>query len=356
MDLLIRLPATGVLLLLALLLITEHPKHRLQWLLVALIATMAMFLVSTSSLFPDPESILRLALRLLDAPNLILLWLTLRRLFDDRSLLPSAEWTIGIAYTLLMLGERLVEAGILQSPTWFEPLIMLCSGVLVTHLVVVVWQGRSDDLLTQRRQLRLLFSSTVAIAAAVSVILGNTLPAVGVGSTHDINAIVIALVAFIAGYSLLRPASGRLYFESPPESLSTLSSLSSVSEPAVLTPRERQLSNVLERHMIGQKGYLKSDLTIAGLASELAVGEHLLRPLINKKLRFRNFSDYLNSLRIAHAKAAFLDPQQNHIPILSIALGSGYNSITAFNRAFRQQEGCTPSVFRTRAQKRIENS
>jgi len=43
------------------------------------------------------------------------------------------------------------------------------------------------------------------------------------------------------------------------------------------------------------------------------------------------------------------DAEQRHLPILTIALTVGYNSINPFNRAFRELKGMTPSEFRARA-------
>ena len=47
------------------------------------------------------------------------------------------------------------------------------------------------------------------------------------------------------------------------------------------------------------------------------------------------------------------DPK-NTLPILTIALTVGYNSINPFNRAFRDSKGMTPSAYR--AQARGKNS
>ena len=43
------------------------------------------------------------------------------------------------------------------------------------------------------------------------------------------------------------------------------------------------------------------------------------------------------------------NPQQRHLPVLTIALTVGYQSITPFNNAFRQTQGLTPTEYRKRA-------
>ena len=84
----------------------------------------------------------------------------------------------------------------------------------------------------------------------------------------------------------------------------------------------------------------------ANLAAQLAVPEYRLRRLINQRLGHRNFNAYVNGYRLAAARAALADPAQCALPILSIALESGFQSIGPFNRAFKADTGCTPSEFR----------
>ena len=43
------------------------------------------------------------------------------------------------------------------------------------------------------------------------------------------------------------------------------------------------------------------------------------------------------------------DPAQRHLPVLTVALSVGYQSITPFNNAFRQAKGLTPTEYRRKA-------
>ena len=87
-------------------------------------------------------------------------------------------------------------------------------------------------------------------------------------------------------------------------------------------------------------------LTIAALAAQLGEQEYRLRRLINGRLGYRNFPAFLNSFRLAEVKAALADPAQAEVPILTIALDAGFGSLGPFNRAFREDEGMTPSSWR----------
>jgi len=95
--------------------------------------------------------------------------------------------------------------------------------------------------------------------------------------------------------------------------------------------------------------YHEAGLTIASLAARLGIPEYRLRRLINTRLGYRNFNQMLHAYRIAEASAALADPAQRRLPILTIALSVGYQSINPFNRAFRDLKGTTPSAFRQHA-------
>ena len=63
----------------------------------------------------------------------------------------------------------------------------------------------------------------------------------------------------------------------------------------------------------------------------------------------RNFVAVLNGFRLAEVKAALVDPTQEDVTIITIALDAGFGSLGRFNRAFREAEGMTPSEYRARA-------
>jgi len=82
------------------------------------------------------------------------------------------------------------------------------------------------------------------------------------------------------------------------------------------------------------------------LADAQRIGESALRALINQQLGFRNFNDFLHHHRLQEAAARLAGED---LPILTIALESGYGSIGPFNRAFRQRFGMTPTEYRAAA-------
>ena len=82
------------------------------------------------------------------------------------------------------------------------------------------------------------------------------------------------------------------------------------------------------------------------LAARLAVPEYRLRRLINQRLGHRNFNAFINGLRLEQARRQLCDPARRDLPVLTIALDSGFQSIGPFNRAFKAATGLTPTEFR----------
>ena len=110
----------------------------------------------------------------------------------------------------------------------------------------------------------------------------------------------------------------------------------------------------LERLMKVERLYRQEGLTIGTLAARLGLSEQRLRRTINRGLGYRNFNEYLNRHRLADAKQALADPTQADVPILTIALDSGFQSLGPFNRAFKAETGMTPSEFRQSAASRAD--
>jgi AraC-like DNA-binding protein len=102
----------------------------------------------------------------------------------------------------------------------------------------------------------------------------------------------------------------------------------------------------LEQLMVIERAYRREGLTIGSLSAELGVPEYRLRQLINEGLAHRNFNAFLNRYRIEEAKAALADPEQKEVPVLTIAMDAGFQSVGPFNRAFRAATELTPTEFR----------
>jgi AraC-like DNA-binding protein len=100
-------------------------------------------------------------------------------------------------------------------------------------------------------------------------------------------------------------------------------------------------------HLVHQHAFHRSEEpSLAALAALASLPEYRLRRLIHQGLGHRNFNAFINSFRLAEARAALADPARRGVPILSLALEAGFQSIGPFNRAFKAETGLTPSEYR----------
>lgn len=111
----------------------------------------------------------------------------------------------------------------------------------------------------------------------------------------------------------------------------------------------------LDHLMTVARAYRREGLTIGTLSAELGVPDYRLRLLINEGLGHRNFNAFLNRYRIEEAKAALADARQNEVPVLTIAMDAGFQSVGPFNRAFKAATDLTPTEFRRRATARSKS-
>ena len=76
---------------------------------------------------------------------------------------------------------------------------------------------------------------------------------------------------------------------------------------------------------------------------KIAEQSQVLRPLADKGVASRAglAADFP-----AMAKAALADPSQAEVPVITIAMDAGFQSLGPFNRAFKATTGVTPTEYR----------
>jgi ligand-binding sensor domain-containing protein/AraC-like DNA-binding protein len=103
----------------------------------------------------------------------------------------------------------------------------------------------------------------------------------------------------------------------------------------------QDIINALEK----RKMYREENLTLDRFSKELSIPRHYISQVVNEKLN-KNFNDLINSYRINEAKEKLKHSVKSKASILEIAYEVGFNSKSAFNRAFKKHTGLTPSQFR----------
>jgi AraC-like DNA-binding protein len=247
---------------------------------------------------------------------------------------------VGLSLSLAFGWARRLGIGAAVGRTLSIASLVLALLALVQTLAT--WKA---DLIAGRRRLRFLVLAGTAIYMALRA--GSDLwPAKGsgfsaVGSLG--SAVELSFLAILAQWSAFS-----ISLESP-------GALPGPDRPILGAPREGStavdpaLVRRLEHFMNSERGYRQEGLTIGALAAKLDLPEYRLRQVINEGLGHRNFNAFLNRYRIEEAKAALADPAQREVPILTIALDAGFQSVGPFNRAFKAETGVTPTEFRRRA-------
>ncbi len=100
-----------------------------------------------------------------------------------------------------------------------------------------------------------------------------------------------------------------------------------------------------------EKPYLKNDLKIQHLATQLGISTHHMSQAINA-IGGQNYAELINNYRIQEAQRLLSDPH-NTEKILSVAFDVGYNNKATFNSTFKKITGMSPSDFRKNADKQI---
>lgn len=216
---------------------------------------------------------------------------------------------------------------------------------LFAHITATVLRSWSGDLVEHRRlAVAPLFLLNVAYGVTVAVVQSIDLFTFAPRQPSMIAAVTLLLISWLsvsifgrATPGLFKPAPRRAPAGEPHKVLATLAGPEAV------------LVGELDRLMREERLYRIENLRISALAMRLGVTEHRLRKLLNGDLGYRNFSAYVSSWRLEEAKEALADPTQLEVPISTIALDSGFQSLAPFNRAFKADTGQTPTAYRQRA-------
>jgi len=353
--------AAGLLVILCLKLWLQHRHHAAGRLLLAVFAGLGAYVV-LPFLQGWPVLFQTLLLPAIAVP-LLFWWFTLA-LFDDTEPQPMRigreRWQLALvfivlSYTSYGLNHSTSFSGGFLATLAFGLSYVLRIGfvALALHAVTKEWK---NDLVSARRRLRTLLltvsSAYILLVLCVELWLGGSAAPLLLEQLHSL-VLVILLLALVGWLVLMQPDG--LSHVLPPEPqpkplIQTQTAGSGEQQPAeqrsTLSVTEQRQLNALQHFMEQDEGYQIQQLTITKLADALTIPEHQLRRLINQQLGYRNFNDYLNHFRTAEAARRLADPEQEQLPILTIALDVGYGSLTPFNRAFKARYQQTPSTYR----------
>ncbi|HEX8656720.1 MAG TPA: helix-turn-helix transcriptional regulator, partial [Hymenobacter sp.] len=239
-----------------------------------------------------------------------------------RDLLLAALLALVVWLTLDILDAIIGPLGYADS--WYA---YLANGVLIYYLSVVGLQANYAAVVPLR------FEPEAAgreFSSSLNEGLGATTPA-----EHTLTP--------VAEESFGPPEAVPMAAARPPAKERSSAEVRTADAPlaAELAPALRPWRAKLLRLMDEEQPWLEPELTLADLAHRLRTNTSLLSHVINTGCG-QNFNDFVNRYRVAEAERKLQDPRLSHYSLVGIALESGFNSKSTFNRVFKKLTGRPP--------------
>jgi len=349
LDLLLRGASLGLLTLLVLRLL-QPPRNANRLLCLSLLLCIAGYLLTSGRFDAQMPMVIRLPLITLATLVPALFWLFGQKLFNDDL---RWHWSHALPVLLLAAVPLLFKSKLLDPIAlhWLDVLQHLFGGLLIAHVLWLIWRHQDADLLAPRRRLRLWLGPGIGLYILSILTVELSFPWGGVPAWLD-TFNMLGIFLFTLWFSLrldtlldlLAPSPASRNRATPAPAAVISSDTPTVSEADEESDQPALLR--LQQAMHEEKLWRRESLIVADLARHLGLAEYRLRRLINGALGQRNFNSYLNQFRIAAACEQLADPDKRRLPILSIALDVGFASIGPFNRAFKAQLALTPSEYR----------
>jgi len=278
---------------------------------------------------------LGLAANLAVAP---LLYLYGRALVDSSLLWRSKHWLHFIpSFLFLILSPILPNAVSNPAWEWLYALVLAQSFLYVGLSLVLGYRSLSKDKLTQKWYLSISWGLAVLWGVYTGIFF-DWIPIYLMGA---LSFSILMSIWLILGWRQRNVFQGwrqKRY------------------QTSVLKPGQGgQVLSKVQTLFTTEKGFLDPKLTLVSLAERLEVHPKQLSQAINEETEY-NFIQFVNHHRIEFAQKLLLDPARQQDKIISIALDSGFGSLSTFNTVFKQVTQMTPSAFRKKNREKLANS
>jgi AraC-like DNA-binding protein len=304
----------------------------------ALALGVAAYALQSSANFMGWPMVARIPLAVLSTGNAVVFWLFAHAVFDDEFRLRPRHLLPWLAMGALALAYGLPPAR--PAVDVLVPLATVGFAVLAVVQSIASWR---IDLVERRRRLRVFIVGAGALYTITNMSLRLLPGPVAELWRGPVELLVLSAIVTLAAWRMLRSPDDVFGLPvAPPVPVPA-------AEPTAMPaedPAEAALVTRLQALMQAERIYREEGLTIAALAQRLGVPEYRLRRAINQRLGYRNFNAFLNRYRVDEVKAALADPAQAEVPVLTLAMDAGFQSLGPFNRAFKVETGQTPTEFR----------
>lgn len=390
-DLLLLFSAfQGILLIIAIPTMQDYNRKANKWLVISIAFTSLVLIMRTLTGY---RVIAEQYSKLLLIPNFVLFlyaplfYFYLQKLFYKTPKLPAKWWLhfifpvvqflVYLPYFLMNSKELLLKI-LNEVPDYHH--VSVVSGVIAWVVNLYYWIKCWNSLNTYNKQYPTQASKeqntnylmTVIIIQGVCLVLWAV---TGIllfsGDILNLNTILItgksidtiwlafsSIPYFLGYFAIHQPEIFKIHQEKTPPNNQEISQMPTLVEDPIKTetPRNPVVTEVekdetlriwketIDLFMSEERPYTNIGLTLNELAGMLKISPHLLSKIINEVYQ-KNFFDFINSYRIEAFKTRFEDPQNRQYTMLAIAFEVGFNSKTAFNRAFKKMTQQTPREY-----------
>ncbi len=216
---------------------------------------------------------------------------------------------------------------------------MLLELLLISHALLIAGQQWRNDLVQERRYIR---GGVICVSGLYIflVIFIDQLLDIQWHGFDLVKAALLAILIFSINFFLFRLRESSLF--------ETVSVKNDASATMKRQP-SKELSRIIKA-MVEEKLYQQDGITISSFAKYLSIHEYKLRQLINGEMNYRNFNDFLNFYRIKEVSEKLTQADFIQTPVLTLALESGFRSLSSFNKVFKETHAITPTQYRKKYQ------
>jgi AraC-like DNA-binding protein len=252
-----------------------------------------------------------------------------------------------------LLGLFLVEVGLEAVMDWmmgaqWSPIITrtipgLLQGLFAGAAIYWTLASWRVDLMEARRRARAIVVAIIGLNIIGSSLLVRVLIPMNTAANYDVHVALVVSNLIILVFVLIFLGDGDLDM---PLGAPSAASNEPAIQSLVTSPEIATVLTQLARLMEDERVYKQPSLSVKELADLVGAPEYRLRKIIHEELGYSNFNVFLHQYRIRDACQQLRDPKMQRIPILTIALSTGYQSVNTFNRGFREIVDMTPSAYR----------
>lgn len=217
--------------------------------------------------------------------------------------------------------------------------VLLCQRALRRHRVQIAATAEKEEL-----RVDIAWINVVSYGFAGFLVLDGVLPHLRLTAPGMSLTMAMAMYLFVIAVVFHATTLGRVY---PFVSAKARSDPKYVNS-SLRDDTARHYLGKLESLMREERAYLDSELSLDKLAAAVRIHPHYLSQILNDHLG-KNFYDYINAQRIAHARSLLLE--QPGLPVVDVAVACGYNNKNSFYNSFRRFVGMTPTEFRQQGTK-----